>query len=63
MEDDRDGTKVAIVTEAQENPNHRPAGRYVAVPGQAKSPPWGTPGSTLSRALQCPSRSAPAAPL
>lgn len=29
VQDDRDGTKVAIVTEAQENPNHRPAGRYV----------------------------------
>jgi hypothetical protein len=30
VEDDRDGTKVAIMTEAQQNPNHRPAGRYVA---------------------------------
>lgn len=29
VEDDRDGTKMAIVTEAQENPDHRPAGRYV----------------------------------
>lgn len=29
VEDDRDGTKVASVTEAQENADHRPAGRYV----------------------------------
>ncbi len=30
VEDGRDGSKVAIVTEAQENPDHRPAGRYIA---------------------------------
>jgi glycosyl hydrolase family 38 len=30
VQDGRDGSKIAIVTEAQENPDHRPAGRYVA---------------------------------
>lgn len=35
VEDDRDGTKVATVTEEQENPDHRPAGRHVVfVAGQ-----------------------------
>ena len=53
VEDGRDGTKVAIVTEAQENPDHRPAGRYIAfLADQVLG--LGTPGSTLSRVLRCP---------